>query len=252
MNELVAAGYVKRARLQDPETGRWVTITTVTDVPESPGSPTDRLPTVGLPTGLDDGGSPQGKKTDSKDTTTPTQPAPDEAQQVGAMGEGESTFLRQLAREMTHEARRILGRVSLHASLPLAASDVERLAPALVPWLRDDHSERDILQCLTANLPAKIVSVPGLVSHRLTNFTPERTSPPTPPRASVRATCETCRAPFPAGHCGGVCRSCQDQEAGTTAFSPDTGAFLMATIRQRRDAGTVKGTSHRGFASISA
>src|SRR4051794_29909942 len=34
MSELIEAGYVKRAKVQDPETGRWVTITTVTDTPE--------------------------------------------------------------------------------------------------------------------------------------------------------------------------------------------------------------------------
>ncbi|MEU2553639.1 helix-turn-helix domain-containing protein [Streptomyces sp. NPDC013313] len=42
MAELIEAGYVHRAKLQDPETGRWVTITTVTDTPEGQVSPTDR------------------------------------------------------------------------------------------------------------------------------------------------------------------------------------------------------------------
>ncbi|MEU6765942.1 hypothetical protein ABZ916_25930 [Streptomyces sp. NPDC046853] len=224
MNDLIAAGYIKRARLQDPETGRWVTISTVTDTPEgSAVSPTDRFPTVGVPTGQAVGGSPIGSKTEEKKDITPPNPkagaqpeevAPTAPKSTEQGGEGESSFLGKISREMTREARRILERLSLHKALPLSDSEIGRLAPRMVPWLQDDHRSEDILRCLTANLPQEIGSVPGLITHRLINFVPERSVPAAPlraPQPSRRAECDVCTTIFPLGHQGGVCRTCKDE-----------------------------------------
>lgn len=228
MNELIEAGYVRRAKLQDPETGRWVTMTTVADTPDSAvftittatadavTSPTDRFPTVGIATGRAVGGSPIGRKTEEeKDTTTPT-PAPAQeaaplvAESAEKGGEGENTFLNKISREMAKEARRILERLSLHKSLPLTDQEIGRLAPKVVPWLREDYRSDDILKCLTTALPEQIDSVPGLISHRLRNFSPVRSVPQQPSKPPVeRAHCEVCEAPFPVGHIGGVCRNCK-------------------------------------------
>jgi hypothetical protein len=115
---------------------------------------------------------------------------------------------------MAREGRRILQRLSLHKSLPLSDQEIDRLAPRVVPWLRDDYRSEDILQCLTQNLPEQVGSVPGLITHRLKNFTPEKTAqaaPQVPSRPVKRAQCEVCEAPFHLGHQGGVCRSCQDE-----------------------------------------
>ncbi len=230
MNELIKAGYVKRAKVQDPETGKWVTITTVTDMPDPAVSPTDRFPTVGLPTGQAVGGSTQGSKTDEKKDITPTHPEvvaqPEEAPvQAPAStekgGEGKSTFLSKIEREMTREARRILERLSLHKALPLSDSEIGRLTPRLLPWLREDHRSEDILRCLTSNLPQEIGSVPGLISHRLKTFTPERSAPPAPltaPQPLKRAACDVCTTIFPLGHKGGVCRNCQAEMDRAAAF----------------------------------
>jgi hypothetical protein len=119
MNEPIEAGYVKRAKVQDPETGRWVTITTVTDTPESATSPADRFPTVGAATGQAVGGSPVGSKTEEeKDTTpTPVRTVEEAAPLAPEGGEGEATFLVKTNRETAREARRILERLSLHESL---------------------------------------------------------------------------------------------------------------------------------------
>ncbi|QJS09132.1 hypothetical protein HKX69_06035 [Streptomyces argyrophyllae] len=225
MAELIEAGYVKRAKVQDPETGRWVTITTVTDTPESL-CPTDRFPTVGEATGRAVGGSPIGRKTEEEKNTTPTpepaqEAAPQAPESVEKGGEGESTFLTKIGREMAREARRVLERLSLHKSLPLTDQEIARLAPRVVPWLREAYSSDEILQCLTTALPERIDSVPGLVSHRLTHFTPVRSSlaPQKPAQPVERAVCEGgCEKPFPIGHPGGVCRNCKAEMDRAAAF----------------------------------
>ncbi|MFF1450211.1 hypothetical protein ACFVYF_19030 [Streptomyces sp. NPDC058274] len=216
MNELIEAGYVRRAKVQDPETGRWVTITTVTDTPETATSPTDRLPTVGIATGRAVGGSPIGRKTEEeKNTTPPPSPAQEAAPLVPESaeqgGEGEATFLNKIGREMAREARRILERLSLHKSLPLSDQEIARLAPKVMPWLREDYRSDEILQCLTTALPEQIDSVPGLISHRLRNFSPVRSTPQQPSKPVERAHCEVCEVIFPLGHAGGVCRTCKDE-----------------------------------------
>jgi predicted transcriptional regulator len=215
MNELIEAGYVKRAKVQDPETGRWVTITTVTDTPDSEGSPTNRFPTVGLPTGQAVGGSPIGSKTENKkDITTPThtpvqEAAPLAPTSVEKGGEGEPAFLTKINREMAREARRILERLSQHKNLPLTDQEIERLAPRVTPWLREAYAPDEILQCLTATLPEQVDSVPGLISHRLKHRTPVRTTPQVTSKPVERAHCEVCDVIFPLGHMGGTCRTCK-------------------------------------------
>lgn len=225
MNELIEAGYVKRAKVQDPETGRWVTITTVTDTPDAQVSPTDRFPTVGVATGRAVGGSPIGRKTEEEKDTTPPQPKP--AQEAAVRppegtekgGEGESTLLHKIGREMAREARRILERLSLHKSLPLSDQEIARLAPKVVPWLREDYRSDEILRCLTQNLPEQIGSVPGLITHRLKSFTPERAAAPqTASKPVERMTCDVCEVIFPLGHQGGTCRNCKDEMDRAAAF----------------------------------
>ncbi|MFE4419784.1 hypothetical protein [Streptomyces sp. NPDC056817] len=217
MNELIEAGYVKRAKVQDPESGRWVTITSVTDSPDSPGSPTSRPSTVGAPKVRASAAIPNGIKNEQQEDTTPPQSEPQEAtvqpsEGTEKGGEGEATFLHKIGREMAREARRILERLSLHKSLPLTDQEIARLAPRVAPWLREDYRSDDILRCLTAKLPEDISSVPGLITHRLKTFTPERSAPQpsqAAPQPVKRTFCEVCEATFPLGHQGGVCRGCQ-------------------------------------------
>lgn len=220
MNELIEAGYVKRAKVQDPETGRWVTITTVTDTLESAASPTDRFPTVGAATGQAVGGSPIGSKTEEEKETTPT---PVQAAEGAALlapesdkegGEGEAAFLAKINREMSREARRILERLSLHKSLPLSDQEIARLAPKVVQWLRQDHQSEEILRCLTSALPEHVDSVPALISYRLKSFTPERSVQAAPKTASVpaqREVCEVCEAPFRLPGQSGICVNCKNE-----------------------------------------
>ncbi|MET7291913.1 hypothetical protein ABZS79_07180 [Streptomyces griseoloalbus] len=134
---------------------------------------------------------------------------------------GRTDFLRKIQREMAREARRILERLSLHKSPPLTDQEIDRLAPRVVPWLRENYPSEDILRYLTQNLPERVDSAPGLVTHRLKNFTPERTAQAiahTPSRPAGRVQHEVCEAPFRLGHQGGVCRFCQDELNATAAF----------------------------------
>ncbi|MEV6112011.1 helix-turn-helix domain-containing protein [Streptomyces sp. NPDC052109] len=112
MAELIEAGYVHTAKLQDPETGRWVTITTVTDTPEGQVKPTDRFPTVGAPKARTSAAIPNGIKTESKNTTPPQELAEEEAQEPSGDSEkgreGETAFLAKITQQMTREARSIL------------------------------------------------------------------------------------------------------------------------------------------------
>jgi hypothetical protein len=225
MNELIAAGYVKRAKVQDPETKQWVTLTSVTDTPDAATSPTDRFPTVGETSGRAVGGSPIGRKTECKKDTTPPpsqaeDPAPLAPEGAEKGGVGESTFLHKIGREMAREGRRILERLSLHKSLPLTDQEIARLAPKVVPWLREDYRSDEILRCLTDALPEQIDSVPGLISHRLKHFTPVRSViPQQPSRPVKRARCEGCEVIFPLGHQGGgVCRNCKAEMDRAVAF----------------------------------
>lgn len=222
MNELIQHGYVKRARVQDPETGRWITITSVSDTPNASPSPTDRFPTVGEATSRGVGGSPKGSKTEEKNTPYPQAQDDKEPSSEGTKeGEGEKSFLNKVNREMTREAHRILTRLSLHKRLPLSDQEIDRLAPKVVPWLRKAYTSEEILQCLTQRLPEEISSVPGLISHRLKTFTPERSTSQAPKKTSQplkRAECEVCGRPFPAGHPGGICRDCQDEMNRANTF----------------------------------
>lgn len=229
MNELIEAGYVKRARLQDPETGRWVTITTVTDSPEAEANPTAQDATAGKPRSRKVGGHPLGIKTNSKKDTTPPpalgeQEAPAEPQVAPEAPEegreGQDPFLAKIDREMAREARRVLERLSLHKSLPLTDQEIARLAPKLVPWLREDFRSDEILRCLTAALPERIGSVPGLITFRLANFTPERSAPAATqkPFAPIkRECCDVCEKPFRNPGQSGVCGGCKAEMHRVTA-----------------------------------
>ncbi|MFF7965998.1 helix-turn-helix domain-containing protein [Streptomyces sp. NPDC007903] len=82
MAQLEAAGYVRRVRHQDPESGTWATEVTVSDVPMTEDSPTDTKPTVGRSIGRAVGRSPKGERTQEKNSS----PTPAEVPASGAQG----------------------------------------------------------------------------------------------------------------------------------------------------------------------
>ncbi|MGW0584552.1 helix-turn-helix domain-containing protein [Streptomyces sp. NPDC002920] len=213
MNELIEHGYVKRARVQDPETGRWVTLTTVTD------SPGGHMPTVGEPTGQAVGGSPKGERTPEVTTSLPEpvkQPAGcDDESKQGEEGSSfqDDTKTSGTADAVTGRAVACLKRLErIEPALKLSMRDCMRLAPLAAQWLSDGFHEMEVIKTLTRALPEPIESAVALVSYRLKNHEPQKTAPvlPTPPIAPVqRAKCPECEVIFPLGHPGGVCRNCR-------------------------------------------
>jgi hypothetical protein len=234
MNLLVELGYVKRAKVQDPDTGLWVTLTSVTDTPESP---SDTIPTVGSPTSGLSAAIPTGEDTRGNDTppTPPEAVAKPEADMPAGpiREEGESSPSRQeeapASPELISQAVRVLERLGLREPrLFLSDADCHRLAPRVVPWLRDGFTGSEIIQTLCRVLPDEIESAPALVVFRLRNFRPEREIPSAPRPAewkpAARKVCDGCEALWPLGHPGGTCRTCQDGIDRALSFLSDPSA----------------------------
>ncbi|MFE7238233.1 hypothetical protein [Streptomyces sp. NPDC057580] len=208
MNELIAAGYVSRTKLQDPETGRWVTITTVTDTPESEVSPTDRMSTVGEATGRAVGGHPKGKDPQEKTSSPePVQQQP-EGCEVGSNEEGEESPQETNPHTTAVAALGRLG--SVEPRLKLTLSEVTRLAPKAAQWLSEGISEPQMIKALCRALPVSITSAAALVTYRLKNSRPDEETAPAPMSEPVNAACcQQCEAPFPAGVEMDLCRHCE-------------------------------------------
>ncbi|MFJ3634366.1 hypothetical protein [Streptomyces sp. NPDC090112] len=214
MNELITAGYVKRARLQDPETGRWVTVTSVTD------APTDHMPTVGLPTPRTVGGSPKGVIPQENDLLPEAAPEPEGFADENQQQEGEeisspnsNDHANGTADAVTARAAACLGRLrDFEPRLRLTTKDVLRLAPLAAEWLTDGLHEMEVIRALTKSLPVTIESAVALCTFRLNEQKPEKPEPRQPAPVAVveeRASCPECRVKFPAGHPGGLCRPCR-------------------------------------------
>ncbi|MEU6704689.1 hypothetical protein [Streptomyces wuyuanensis] len=214
MNELVAEGFVKRAKVQDPETGQWVTITTVTD------SPTDHMPTVGLPTGQVVGGSPKEKDAKRK-TSLPKEPEQRPAGRDDSEGEESPA-----GNTTTAKAVACLGSLgSREPRLRLSLAESMRLAPLAAEWLSEGFSEAEIGKTLTKALPASVESAAALVTYRLRNLKPEApTAAVAAPVTDLRLSCPECGVKFPLGHSGGLCRPCAD----IPAAKPDASRARVA------------------------
>lgn len=222
MNELITHGYVLRTRVQDPETGRWVTLTSVSDTPIGSSHPSDRIPTVGLPTGQVVGGYPKGKDAGSNDLP-PVEASQQEPEGANEEREGEEESpqrkaITEAAAALTERAVKTLARLAIHdVRLLLSPRECQRLAPQVVPWLSEGFNETEVISALTRALPAEIGSAAALVTFRLRNFQPEHETPvkrsetPSGPvQRPVRNECPECRAPYRAGHPGGLCRDCRE------------------------------------------
>ncbi|WP_030386553.1 hypothetical protein [Streptomyces sp. NRRL S-241] len=217
MNELVAAGYVKRARVQDPESGRWVTLTSVTD------SPTDHMPTVGLPTGQAVGGYPKGEVQEGNDLLPEAAPEPEgcegesqqqEGEEIASPNSNNDNSASGTADAVTARAVVTLGRLgSFERRLRLSPQEVMRLAPKAAKWLSDGLHEMEVITALTRALPATIESAAALVTHRLEKFQPEKAeirqpAAPAAPRVQ-RSQCQDCGRPFRLGVTADLCADCR-------------------------------------------
>ncbi|MEV5136259.1 hypothetical protein AB0K71_15685 [Streptomyces syringium] len=234
------AGYLRRERGQDPETGLWGTQTHVSDLPM------DRIPAVGAPRVRSVGDLPKGVKNQEKNLL-PDPSADTEADQAPEHGpeEGEASGKKESqatpADAGTGRAASTLAHLgAIDSRLKLSTAEVLRLAPLAAEWLAEGHSTMKISAVLTTRLPERVDSAAALVSYRLRNQMPAKPAPKAPPAPDTRDRCEVCRAPFPKGRSGSLCKACReelDRAAAFLAADPE----LPATEPTRTDTPASRG-----------
>jgi hypothetical protein len=241
MRELQDAGYVVCTRMQN-ERGHWSTAVEVFDVPQC-AEPEAESPKPGRPKLRRLGINPFGEKTQGKNPPAPETP------QVAVSGHNEGRGEEAPQSQEIGRAAAVLGRLGTAApSLTLSANDVMTLAPLAAQWLERGATELQLRNELAEGLPATIKSPRALLADRLT-----RKMPAVPVVVEKLVECPECGGYLPRGQRTGICGRC----AGVQPTTPETtsvgqsseAASLLAAIRQRRDSGTVKGSSRRGFAS---
>ncbi|MGW2865728.1 hypothetical protein [Streptomyces sp. NPDC001205] len=205
------AGYLRRERGQDPETGLWGTQTHVSDLPM------DHIPTVGAPRLRNVGDLPKGDKNQKKNLLPDpsTEDQADKAPKVDA-GEdeasGEKNAQTAPADAETGRAATTLAHLgAIDSRLKLSTSEVLRLAPLAAEWLAEGHSTMRITAVLSARLPERVDSAAALVTYRLRNQMPAKPTPKAPPAPDTRDRCDVCRAPFPQGRRGDLCGACREE-----------------------------------------
>ncbi|WP_225075208.1 helix-turn-helix domain-containing protein [Streptomyces sp. CoT10] len=254
MAQLEAEGYVRRVRHQDPETGTWSTEVTVSDVPMTDQSPNDRKLTAG-PAKRRFLGRQTPKETQEKQPSPTPQPVSDDTEPEGSEGGREASQQQQQDQPELGRAAAFLGRLGAsEAKLSLSAAEVLTLAPLAAEWLSRGSSELEMRNVLTAGLPASVHSAVKLVANRLERKmpAPRRVADPAAPAVALRAECGDCGRPLPLGQSQGICGQCAGVQRAPQDAAPvglaDEAASLILAIRDRRAAGTVRG-SRRGFAT---
>jgi hypothetical protein len=244
MKELQSAGYVVCTKVQNGR-GHWSTHVEVFDVPQAD-APEDETPKSGGRKSRLLGINPFGEKNQVKNPPAPE--APEVLAEIGQdQGAGEDA---PQSNEEIGRAAAVLGRLKTAVpSLTLSASDVMSLAPVAAQWLERGATELQLRNELVEGLPATIKSPRALLADRLT-----RKMPPVPVVVEKLVECAECGGYLPRGQKTGICGHCAGvapaiNEPATVGQSSEA-ASLLAAIRERRSAGTVKGSSRRGFATV--
>lgn len=235
---LESAGYLRRERGQDPETGLWGTQSHISDLPM------DRIPAAGEPSARSVGDLPKGIKNRGKNLLL--DPAPKRADKVSVEEEEEVSDATNGQAPADAEAGRAAAALAhlggIEPRLKLSTAEVLRLAPLAAAWLAEGHNAAKITAALIARLPEQVDSAFALVSYRLKNQMPDRPAPKPKPLPDTRDRCEVCRAPFPLGRHGDVCATCKQELdcaaallAGSPAPAPEAQPEDSATARRGRE-----------------
>ncbi|MFE3578145.1 winged helix DNA-binding protein [Streptomyces vinaceus] len=233
---LEEAGYLRRQRSQDRETGRWYTQTHVSDIPMT------HIPAVGEPEVRSVGDLPKGEKHQGKNLLPKPSPKRD-GQRPDAAGTEEEEIKPKDEQAQAAPADAETGRAAAVLAklgesdrrLALGTADVLRLAPVAAEWLAEGHTQAKLASVLTARLPEQIDSPAALVAYRLKSHRPAKPEPKAAPKPDTRARCQQCDAVFPAGVIHSLCKTCAD-EARSAQPATDKDS-LLAEIRQRRASG---------------
>ncbi|MGW6745965.1 hypothetical protein ACWGDX_35405 [Streptomyces sp. NPDC055025] len=262
---LEKAGYLRRERGQDPDTGLWGTQTHVSDLPM------DHIPAVGAPKSRGVGDLPRGEKNQGKNLLPELQPNGDEALPSRTEEEEDASGDDDHDDAVTGRAAATLAQLGdADRRLALSTSEVLRLAPLASAWLAQGHTPMKIVAALTTRLPESVDSAAALVSYRLKNQMPAMPPPKAPPAPDARHRCQSCDAVFPAGVTQDLCKLCRAEMERATAHilgapapapiakdqpAPisDEAAGLLAAIRQRRaNAGTASAARRHGCPAFAA
>ncbi|MFF9644741.1 hypothetical protein [Kitasatospora aureofaciens] len=250
---LEEAGYLRRQRSQDPDTGRWRTQTHVSDIPMN------HIPAVGEPEARGVGDLPKGEKHQAKNLLPKPSPTSG-GQRPDAAGTEEEESKPQGERPQAAPADAETGRAAAVLAklgetdrrLALGTADVLRLAPLAAEWLADGHTQLKLASVLTARLPEQIDSPAALVGYRLRSHRPARPEPRPAPKPDTRARCQQCLAVFPAGVVHSLCKACSEEARRDQPGIADKDG-LLAAIRQRRASGTfAKGARSRFAPAVPA
>ncbi|MBO1337698.1 hypothetical protein [Streptomyces sp. VRA16 Mangrove soil] len=219
--ELRELGYWVTRTERDPRTKR---IVSSVDVHEAPGRGSDAAPVVAaapvptrVGTGESGASSPGGVMDYEKDgmENPPLPPAADR----GADAAG----------PYDDEGARILRRLGVvDARLRLSERSVRELVPEVSRWLDRGASAAEIVEAVTAGLPAKVYSAARLVADRLVRKLPAR-------KRAWREVfeCPECRDPLPWGQESGVCRGCAESPGWLVGTGGSGRGDVRRTLRER-------------------
>ncbi|WP_428954441.1 hypothetical protein [Streptomyces sp. cg35] len=242
VKELRELGYWVTRTARERQTRRIVSTVDVYEVPGSASTsapPADaRTPAPSKPVpsrvGTGDAGAffPGGKMNSLKDGGKNPPYPPVEAAAIDAvLPAAASQAMPHLTDPHADEGARILRRLaSVDSRLQLSERSVQELAPEVGVWLERGASAADVVDAVSAGLPAKVYSAARLIADRLTRKRPARK------RAWRRVfECPLCRDPLPWGQESGACRSCANSNASEHRNSAGSGGYgeVRRVLRER-------------------
>ncbi|WP_420033854.1 hypothetical protein ACN2WE_15800 [Streptomyces sp. cg28] len=225
VKELREFGYWVTRTERDPRSKRIVSSVDVYELPALGESPAAVEPVPGrVGTGEAGAKSPGGEgyyydKDGEKDPPLP--PVERDEPEVAAE--------REVSRDpRAAESAGILWRLgSVDARLRLSERSVRELVPEVCDWLDRGATAAQVIEAVTAGLPAKVYSAARLVADRLTRKRPAR-------KRAWREVfeCPECRDPLPWGQDAGRCASCDAGSGGPLVGSGGYGE-VRRVLRER-------------------
>ncbi|MEU6844777.1 hypothetical protein ABZ930_23175 [Streptomyces sp. NPDC046716] len=221
VKELRELGYWVTRTERDARSKRILSSVDVYELPERGASPAASQPVPGrVGTGASGAKSPGGEdyydKDGRKDPPLPPAEAAEpvetaEPVEIGEPAESEVGAEPDSSRDpRAAESAGILWRLgAVDARLRLSERSVRELVPEVCDWLDRGATGAQVIDAVTAGLPAKVYSAAKLVADRLTRKRPAR-------KRAWREVfeCPECRDPLPWGQEAGNCRSCELSSAG--------------------------------------
>ncbi|MYW66049.1 hypothetical protein GTY65_18610 [Streptomyces sp. SID8379] len=234
VKELRELGYWVTRTERDSRSKRIISSVEVYELPELRGSTSVGEPVPGrVGTGDSGAKSPGGEdfsKDGRKDPPLPPAEVQAEAEAQVAAEPGAEPARDPRAAESAH----ILWRLgTVDARLRLSERSVRELVPEVCDWLDRGASAAQIIDAVSAGLPAKVYSAARLVGDRLARKRPER-------KRAWRAVvdCPECRDPLPWGQEGGVCRECAAAGAAEQLPAGGDGCGEVRRILRERERGS--------------